>query len=54
MSVISMVILFSIHWMNGATSIWYVSIITIVGMLLYYVNTRNYQKSEVSLTNGTT
>ena len=54
MSVISIVILLSIYWMNGATSMWHISIITVIGLLLYYVNTRSYQKAEVNLTNGTT
>ncbi|MEX5938156.1 hypothetical protein [Mammaliicoccus sciuri] len=31
MSVISMVMLFSIYWMNGATSMWHISIITFIG-----------------------
>ncbi|MCD8875463.1 CPBP family intramembrane metalloprotease [Mammaliicoccus sciuri] len=54
MSVISMVILFSIYWTNGATSIWHISVITVIGMLLYGVNKRSYQQAEVSLSNGTT
>lgn len=45
MSVISMVILFSIYWTNGATSIWHISIITVIGMLLYGVNKRTYHQA---------
>ncbi|HDK8090571.1 TPA: CPBP family intramembrane metalloprotease [Staphylococcus aureus] len=54
MSVISMVILFSIYWTNGSTSIWHISIITVIGILLYGVNKRTYEQAEVSLSNGTT
>lgn len=54
MSVISMVILFSIYWASDSTSIGQISIITVIGMLLYGVNKRTYQQGEVSLSNGTT
>lgn len=54
MSAISIVILFSIYWMNGSKNIWHISITTVIGIFLYYVNIRIYQKAEVNLNNGKT
>lgn len=54
MSVISMIILFSIYWASDSKSIGQISIITVIGMLLYGVNKRTYEQAEVSLSNGTT
>lgn len=53
-SLISMIGIFTLYWYKNPISLWNISLITGIAILIFYVNTKVYQKVEVSLRSGIT
>ncbi|HDK8090381.1 TPA: hypothetical protein PT687_002550 [Staphylococcus aureus] len=54
LSVISIALIFTIHWLDGSKNVWHRGVMVALAVLIYYVNTKVYQQAEVRLTNGRT
>lgn len=52
-SIFSIIIIFTVYWMDSSRSLWHISLITGIAILIYYVNTRFYRKANVRLNDGT-